>query len=186
MSSRQSKYTNLEGAELARIQFLFDILADKIDRGVDTFEDEENFENEVTGTHRVIGMHDRQKYMKYIIMPHSGISRRLVQYLNTIQAKYQVPIQWPRLDGQPDPKSWSLQSKIMDLENNLEFWKKRVDEIDIKIEEYVKMNNDRNVDGIDPKAEIEKSFDSKKRKLLVILDIEREIALLRHAAFYAS
>ena len=48
------------------------------------------------------------------------------------------------------------------------------------------MNNYRNVDGIDPKAEIEKSFDSKKRKLLVILDIEREIALLRHAAFYAS
>ena len=138
MSSRLLKYTNLEGAVLARIQTLFDILADKIDRHVATFEDEENFENEVTGTHRVIGMHDRQKYMKFIIMPHSGISPRLLQYLNTIQAKYQVPIQWPRLDGQPDPKSWSLQRKIIDLENGLEFWKKRVDEIDIEMKSTLK------------------------------------------------
>ncbi len=48
------------------------------------------------------------------------------------------------------------------------------------------MNKYRNDDGIDPKAAIEKSFDSKKRIQLEMLDIEREIALLRNEAFYTS
>ncbi len=117
MSSGLSKYTNLEGAELSRIQTLFDILADKKDRRVATFEDKANFENEVTGTYHAIRKHDTQKYMKFIIMPQSGISHRLVDYLKSIEGKYPVCLQWPRLDGQPDdrlPKSWSLQSKIKD------------------------------------------------------------------------
>ncbi len=61
MSSSHSRYTNLEGAELSRIQTLFQILANKIDRGVATQEDKANFENEVTGTYRAIGKHDTQK-----------------------------------------------------------------------------------------------------------------------------